>query len=84
MGVSITSGEWIGFLDADVIPHSEWVETALELIRNNPKAGAFEGRTEVTHRVNATPFTHQTENTQGGRNLTFNLIVRKNLANFHP
>ena len=74
---------WIGFLDADVIPHPDWVETALELIRNNPSAGAFEGRTEVIHRVRATPFTHQTENTEGGRYLTCNLIVRKNLAHFH-
>ncbi len=83
IGVSISSGKWIGFLDADVIPHPDWVENALELIRNNPNAGAFEGRTEVTQRVQATPFTHQTENTEGGRYLTCNLIVRKNLAHFH-
>ena len=82
-GVSISSGSWIGFLDADVIPHPNWVETALELIKNNPKAGAFEGRTEVTQRRQATPFTHQTENITGGRYPTCNLIVRKNLAHFH-
>ena len=82
-GVSISSGPWIGFLDADVIPHHNWVETALEFIRNNPNAGAFEGRTEVTQRGRATPFTHQTENTRGGRYPTCNLIVRKKLANFH-
>ena len=82
-GVSISSGPWIGFLDADVIPHPNWVETTLELIRNNPKAGAFEGRTEVTQRGRATPFTHQTENTKGGRYPTCNLIVRKKLAHFH-
>ena len=82
-GVSISSGKWIGFLDADVIPHPDWVETALELIRDNPNAGAFEGRTKVTQRGRATPFTHQTENYEGGRYLTCNLIVRKNLAHFH-
>jgi len=82
-GVAISTGPWIGFLDADVIPHPDWVETALELIRNNPKAGAFEGRTEVTRRGRATPFTHQTENTVGGRYPTCNLVVRKNLAHFH-
>jgi len=82
-GVAITSGPWIGFLDADVIPHPDWVETALELIRSNPNAGAFEGRTEVTQRGRATPFTHQTGNTEGGRYPTCNLIVRKNLAHFH-
>ena len=32
-GVSISSGPWIGFLDADVIPNPDWVETALELIK---------------------------------------------------
>ena len=82
-GISISSGIWIGFLDADVIPHPDWVETALELIRDNPNAGAFEGRTKVTQRGRATPFTHQTENYEGGRYLTCNLIVRKNLAHFH-
>ena len=82
-GVSISSGPWIGFLDADVIPHPNWVETALELIKNNPNAGAFEGCTKVTQRGRATPFTHQTENTEGGQYLTCNLIVRKNLAHFH-
>ena len=82
-GISISTGRWIGFLDADVIPHPDWVETALELIRDNPSAGAFEGRTKVTQRGRATPFTHQTENYEGGRYLTCNLIVRKNLAHFH-
>ena len=33
--------------------------------------------------MRATPFTHQTENYEGGRYLTCNLIVRKNLAHFH-
>ena len=28
-GVTISSGTWIGFIDADVIPHPDWVETAL-------------------------------------------------------
>ena len=83
-GVAITSGPWIGFLDADVIPNSDWVETALELITNNPNAGAFEGRTEVTQRNLTTPFTHQTENTDGGRYPTCNFLVRRNLANFYP
>ena len=82
-GVSISSGQWIGFLDADVIPHPNWVETALKLISNNPEVGAIEGRTEVTQRGKATPFTHQTENTKGGRFPTCNLIVRKKLAHFH-
>ena len=83
-GVIMSSGLWIGFIDADVIPHPDWVENALKLIQQKPDAGAFEGRTEVTQRNRATPFTHQTENTDGGRYPTCNFIVRRSLAHFHP
>ncbi len=83
-GVAKSSGSWIGFIDADVIPHPDWVETAIKLTRQNPDAGAFEGRTEVTQRNRATPFTHQTENIDGGRYPTCNFLVRRSLAHFHP
>ncbi len=83
-GVAKSAGSWIGFIDADVIPDADWVKNAIQLIRQKPDAGAFEGRTEVTQRNLATPFTHQTENTDGGRYPTCNFLVRRNLANFHP
>lgn len=83
-GVALSSGTWIGFMDADVIPHPDWVKNALKLIQQKPEAGAFEGRTEVTQRSRATPFTHQTENLDGGRYPTCNFLVRRNLAHFHP
>ena len=83
-GVAKSAGSWIGFIDADVIPGPDWVKNAIQLIQQKPDAGAFEGRTEVTQRNLATPFTHQTENTDGGRYPTCNLLVRRNLANFHP
>ena len=83
-GVAKSAGSWIGFIDADVIPDLDWVKNAIQLIQQKPDAGAFEGRTEVTQRNLATPFTHQTENTDGGRYPTCNLLVRRNLANFHP
>ena len=83
-GVALSSGTWIGFMDADVIPHPDWVKNALTLIQQKPEAGAFEGRTEVTQRSRATPFTHQTENIDGGRYPTCNFLVRRNLAHFHP
>ena len=83
-GVAKSAGSWIGFIDADVIPDPDWVKNAIQLIQQKPDAGAFEGRTEVTQRNLATPFTHQTENTDGGRYPTCNLLVRRNLANFHP
>ena len=83
-GVAKSAGSWIGFIDADVIPGPDWVKNAIQLIQQKPDAGAFEGRTEVTQRNLATPFTHQTENTDGGRYPTCNFLVRRNLANFHP
>ena len=83
-GVAKSAGSWIGFIDADVIPGPDWVKNAIQLIQQKPDAGAFEGRTEVTQRNLATPFTHQTENTDGGRYPTCNFLVRRNLASFHP
>ena len=83
-GVAKSAGSWIGFIDADVIPDIDWVKNAIQLIQQKPDAGAFEGRTEVIQRNLATPFTHQTENTDGGRYPTCNFLVRRNLANFHP
>ena len=83
-GVEVSSGLWIGFLDADVIPNPNWVETATKMIQQKPFAGAFEGRTEVNLRNLSTPFTHQTENLDGGRYPTCNFIVRRKLAYFHP
>ena len=83
-GVEISSGAWIGFLDADVIPNRNWVENSIKLIHQKPYAGAFEGRTEVPQQINATPFTHQTENLDGGRYPTCNFLVRRSLANFYP
>ena len=83
-GVAKSAGSWIGFIDADVIPNTDWVKNAIQLVQQKSDAGAFEGRTEVTRRNLATPFTHQTENTDGGRYPTCNFLVRRNLANFHP
>ena len=83
-GVKISRGLWIGFLDADVIPDINWIENAIKLIHQKPYAGAFEGRTEVSQRKMATPFTHQTENLDGGRYPTCNFLVRRSLANFYP
>lgn len=83
-GVAISSGSWIGFVDADVIPHPRWVENAIELIHKKPYAGAFEGRTEVVPCRKITPFTHQTENLDGGRYPTCNFLVRRSLAHFYP
>tara|TARA_Y100001970_G_C14235655_1_gene861616 strand:- start:262 stop:1371 length:1110 start_codon:yes stop_codon:yes gene_type:complete len=82
-GVKISSGSWIGFLDADVIPNYNWVDNSIKLIQKNPYAGAFEGCTKVSQREIATPFSHQTENLNGGRYPTCNFLVRRSLARFY-
>ena len=83
-GVNISSGSWIGFLDADVIPDPKWVENSFNLIFENPDVGAFEGLTKVSQVEKASPFSHQTENLDGGRYPTCNFVVRRSLAYFYP
>ena len=82
-GVNISSGSWIGFLDADVIPNQNWVKNSIKLIQK-PNVVAIEGLTKVSSVEIATPFTHQTENLDGGRYPTCNFLVRRDLAKFHP
>ena len=83
-GVAKSDGSWVGFMDSDVIPDKDWVKNAIHLINQNPDVGAFEGLTKVSQRNLASPFTHQTENIDGGRYPTCNFLVRRNLANFYP
>jgi len=83
LGVSLAQGQWVGFVDADIAVHPGWVKKGLELIETHPEAGGFEGKTDISHRERMTPFTHQTSN-PGGRYLTCNLIVRKELCHFYP
>ena len=83
-GVQHASSEWIAFLDADVTAHVDWVKRALELIAEHPDGVAFEGKTLLTDRPKLTPFTHQTENLQGGRYLTCNMVLRKAVCHFYP
>ena len=73
----------IGLLDADVQASPNWVESALNLVSTNPNAGAIEGQTLVVNREEITPLTHQTENCQGGRYPTCNMLVRKQFCYFH-
>ena len=40
-GVAMSSGSWIGFIDADVIPDLDWVKNAIRLIQQKPDAGAL-------------------------------------------
>ena len=61
-GINLARSNWIGLLDADVQASSNWVESALNLIRINSNAGAIEGQTLVVNREEISPFTHQTEN----------------------
>lgn len=82
--VSHAKSEWIAFLDADMIACPTWVNRGLDLITQFPEKGGFEGRTEINHKEQVTPFTHQTSNLNGGRYPTCNLIIRKQLCHFYP
>jgi hypothetical protein len=82
-GAALAHSNWIGLLDADVQASPNWVEAALTWIHNHPGAGAIEGQTLVGNREHITPLTHQTENCQGGRYPTCNLLVRKQFCYFH-
>ena len=82
-GINLARSNWIGLLDADVQASPNWVESALNLISANPNAGAIEGQTLVVNREEITPLTHQTENCQGGRYPTCNMLVRKQFCYFH-
>jgi 2-beta-glucuronyltransferase len=81
IGATEARTKWIGFLDADVTVPENWVEVALAL-EKPPKVGAYEGRVEVPNYSQASMFTHQTENLNGGKYTTCNLLIRKELVNF--
>ncbi len=81
-GVALAQSNWIGLLDADVQASSNWVESALNLIGIHSNAGAIEGQTLVVNREEISPLTHQTENCQGGRYPTCNMLVRKQFCHF--
>ena len=83
-GIVTAQTEWIGFIDADMVLNPEWIAKGLALLRYNPNAGGFEGRTEIGEREKVTPFTHQLSNLKGGRYQTCNLILRKSLCQFYP
>ncbi|MBF0278213.1 MAG: glycosyltransferase family 2 protein [SAR324 cluster bacterium] len=83
-GIANAQTEWIGFLDSDMVINPEWISKGLALLRYNPNAGGFEGRTEIGEREKVTPFTHQLSNVKGGRYQTCNLILRKSLCQFYP
>ncbi len=82
-GVQQAVTDWIALLDADVVADVNWIQRALELIEQFPDAAGFEGRTIVSDRHKLTPFTHQTENFNGGRYPTCNMIIRKVFCRFY-
>ncbi len=65
----------IAFLDADVLPRPNWLERGLEPLEGSHPPAAVEGRTVVEPASERTPFTHQTDNRDGGRYPTCNLFV---------
>lgn len=93
-GASRAGTEWIALLDSDVIAHPDWLRAGLERIEAETKGedssasgggrlGALEGRTKVDPWQDRSPFTHQTENLEGGRYPTCNFFIRRELCDFY-
>jgi glycosyltransferase involved in cell wall biosynthesis len=41
--VEVAQGEWIGFLDDDVMPAEDWIAQAVKFVQAHPQAGAIAG-----------------------------------------
>ncbi|MFZ9738987.1 MAG: hormogonium polysaccharide biosynthesis glycosyltransferase HpsE [Prochlorotrichaceae cyanobacterium] len=46
-----SSGEWVGFLDDDVIPDENWLEAALQFLNDRPRLGAYSGKIRGIYEV---------------------------------
>ena len=82
LGAKRAKSPYIALIDSDVIPSKGWLEKGLDCLRSSDKIGAVEGKTVIPDKEKITPFTHQTENFTGGKYLTCNLFLRKELCVF--
>lgn len=49
-GVRIARGEILGFTDSDCIPHENWIENAVDFLKNHPGYSRVAGRIELIYR----------------------------------
>ncbi|BAM02422.1 glycosyltransferase [Phycisphaera mikurensis] len=74
-GIDAAAAPIVALLDADVLPRAGWLRRGLEPFDGPDPPAAVEGRTVVEPAAQRTPFTHQTDNRDGGRYPTCNLLV---------
>ena len=84
LGISKAQSALIALTDSDVLPQHDWLEKGLLAFQKENGVVAVEGKTIVPDKEKITPFTHQTENLQGGRYHTCNLFVEKAYCRFYP
>jgi glycosyltransferase involved in cell wall biosynthesis len=82
LGIKNASSPILAFTDSDVIVDPMWLENSFTYLSEHPDVSAVEGQTIIPDKHLITPFTHQTENTTGGRYPTCNFICRAGLAKF--
>ncbi len=82
LGAKRAKSQYIALIDSDVIPSKGWLENGLDCLRSSDKIGAVEGKTVIPDKEKITPFTHQSENFFGGKYLSCNLFLRKELCHF--
>jgi glycosyltransferase involved in cell wall biosynthesis len=83
LGATSAKCSYIALIDSDMIPSKGWLERGLYRLRLSGKIGAVEGKTVIPDKEKITPFTHQTENLFGGKYLTCNLFLRKDLCRLY-
>ena len=76
-GLDAARAPVVAFLDADVLPRAGWLRQGLAVLEGPDPPAAVEGRTVVEPAAERTPFTHQTDNRDGGRYPTCNLFVSR-------
>lgn len=76
-GIDAARAPVVALLDADVLPRPDWLRNGLAPFETPGPPAAVEGQTVVEPATERTPFTHQTDNRDGGRYPTCNLFVDK-------
>lgn len=75
-GLAVVDTPWVAFLDADVVPASDWLQRLTGLVEPLDAPDVIEGRTSIGGDQPATPFAHATEIVPPQQRGAGNLICR--------
>jgi len=76
-GIQEAKADIIAFLDADVIPHSDWAKLILEKFESDPSIAGVEGCTICPDFDDIDPYSHFMRNMEGGNYPTCNIAYSK-------